>query len=57
MDILDKSQIIIDAMCIVTFGYIAIFERDTGYGMACLYAFIALKAHFDNIRKTKGYDT
>lgn len=51
MDILSKSHIIIDAMCIVTFGCIAITKQDTGYGVACLYAFVALRAHLDNLKK------
>lgn len=56
MDILDKSQIIIDAICIITFGYIAITGNDTGYGVACIYAFVALKAHLDNLKKKAKYE-
>lgn len=42
-----KVQIIIDVICLITFAFIAISEKDYGYGVACLWVFIALMAHLD----------
>ena len=45
-----KIQIIIDIFCIITFAINAITEESTGYALACVYAFVALVAHIDNLK-------
>jgi len=45
---MNKTQIIIDVICLIAYAFIAILEKNNGYVVACLWVLIALIAHLDN---------